>query len=361
MKKKKGKVFIGCTDIASFIEDWDYGLKENGYDTIKVIKKKQHVIQSSAYDICIEDLENKINLIPPRLISKRIRKFWHFLVNKCLWVYVLAKCDTFIFIWEGISSSLEHDYIRLKRHKKKIITLFVGSEVRSSELFAQELNKAGVPVTDSFIKAIATRGGAAKLKPKRVSTAERYSDLTLGQKNYMQLSTKDYVELYIPIQVSRFSPAQKQRKIPKIVHAPSHREIKGTAIVEKVISELRDEGLAFDFQMIENVPHKAALELYRDCDIVIDQLNIPGGGKLCYETLAMSKVVLSNMAYENYNMHLPDSCPVVDVNPETLKETLRSLITNVEMRDSIAQQSLAYTKEYHDAGLVVARVMERLK
>jgi len=45
---------------------------------------------------------------------------------------------------------------------------------------------------------------------------------------------------------------------PLVIHAPSNPAVKGTAYVLKAVEALRDEGLAFDFQLVHGMSHDEA-------------------------------------------------------------------------------------------------------
>ena len=88
-------------------------------------------------------------------------------------------------------------------------------------------------------------------------------------------------------------PEPRRKERPLVVHAPSRRQLKGSEFVIKAVETLKDEGIDFDFLLIENIPNAEAIEQYRRADIVIDQLLVGWYGVLSMEAMAMEKTVIA--------------------------------------------------------------------
>jgi hypothetical protein len=351
-----GKVFIGLSDIASFINDWDYGFKSNGLETIKGSLHYQAQIQNSKLDFVIQKKMDKVGFFRPGRISVRFKPWYDKKVRAYYLRKMIKQCDIFVFIWNSFNSDYS-DYQILKKHGKKIITIFVGDDVRWEPSMRQEFINAGLPIFEYKDYDYSKNSLIARLKLLR--TAEEYSDIILGQPNYMQLALRDYENLNIPIIANDYIEKKAQRLRPIILHAPTSLG-KGTKEVEIVIQRLKREGFDFEYKRIENVPREKALEVYSDADIIIDQIQLPGGGKLAHECLAMGKIVLSHMAHNKYNQKKPIDSPIVDVRAENLYEELTCLIPNLNLRNEIASQGRIYIEKYHDPIIIVSEILRKL-
>ena len=115
-----------------------------------------------------------------------------------------------------------------------------------------------------------------------------------------QLQLRPYFRWHMMVDSTKYEITKAQQKKPLIVHAPSNRKVKGTQYILDAISLLKGNNFEFDFMLVENMKFEDALNIYKSSDIVIDQLFIPGSGKLATECLAYGKIVLSRMNYENY-------------------------------------------------------------
>jgi hypothetical protein len=166
------------------------------------------------------------------------------------------------------------------------------------------------------------------------------------------------------IEVANIAPAvpSAEKKRPLIIHAPSSRRRKGT---EHVVAAV--EGLDADFRVVEGLTHDEAFELYREADIVVDQLNAGWYGVFAIECLALGKPVVTFLldeavrrTEEAYGVEVP----VVSATAETLREQLRPLVDDAALRHRIGAASRAYAEQLHDidkiAGELVA-LYERIR
>jgi hypothetical protein len=353
----KKKVFIGLSDIASFIDDWDFGFKANHFKSLKGSIHYQPSVQNSKLDFVIKKQQDKVGFFKPRRISSKFKPWWDARVSDYYLHKAINECDIFIFFWESFNADFS-DYKLLKQKGKKIITVFVGDDVRWESAMKQEFLKYDLPIIEYENYNRSIKGLGNKLRFLR--TAEKYSDIILGQPNLMQLALKPYFNLHIPIISKNYIEKHEQRLKPVIVHAPTSVG-KGTKHIEPVIERLKNEGLDFEYQRIQNVPRAKALEIYNNADIILDQVLTPGGGKLAYEGLAMGKIVLTLMAYNAYDQQKPSECPLVDVRAENLYDTLKQLIPDVNLRTQIALKGRSYIEKYHNPIEIVRKLLRDLE
>jgi hypothetical protein len=231
---------------------------------------------------------------------------------------------------------------------KKIITAFWGSDVRHWYAFAEEMRSLGVEseVSPFFQYARERSGGSFMDKQRTIRVAESYSDLIISQPDCGQLQTRAYMRSHVPLDLSQYEFSVPARARPLILHAPSVPEAKGTDIILQVIDDLRDEGLSFDFQRIENMPNGELRSLLSRSDIVIDELFSATVGALSAEAMATGNVVL--VRYMADYCKIPDGCPAINVNKFDLKEKLKKIIVDVEERKQLAMQGRKYVETVND-------------
>ncbi|HJX49589.1 MAG TPA: hypothetical protein VJ375_17255 [Gaiellaceae bacterium] len=160
------------------------------------------------------------------------------------------------------------------------------------------------------------------------------------------------------VEVAKIAPAipsaDKQR--PLIIHAPSSRRRKGT---EHIVAAV--EGLDADFRVVEGLTHDEAFELYREADIVIDQLNAGWYGVFAIECLALGKPVVTFLleeavrrTEEAYGIEVP----VISATAETLRERLRPLVADAALRHRVGAASRAYAERLHDIDAIAGELIE---
>ncbi len=143
---------------------------------------------------------------------------------------------------------------------------------------------------------------------------------------------------------------------PLVVHAPSNQIIKGTRFLEQAVSELREEGIAFDYQRITQMSNAEAARWYAKADIVVDQLLVGWHGIVTLEAMALGKPVV---AYLRDDLLDDPLCPpVVNANPDTVKAALKALITDSDRRREIGEAGRRFVETHHAAGVVVQQQLE---
>jgi hypothetical protein len=157
-----------------------------------------------------------------------------------------------------------------------------------------------------------------------------------------------HADVVLPgIEVSQIEPAPpSDRKRPIVLHAPSSRKRKGT---EHIVAAV--EGLDAELRVVEGLTHDEAFELYREADIVVDQLNAGWYGVFAIECLALGKPVvtfLHDEAVRRTEEAYGTKVPLVPTTKETLRESLRPLVEDVALRQRIGAASRAYAEQVHD-------------
>ena len=152
------------------------------------------------------------------------------------------------------------------------------------------------------------------------------------------------------------SPPSGRRR-PMVVHAPSSRRRKGTDHVLRAC-----EGLDVELRIVEGVHHEEALALYRDADIVVDQLNAGWYGLFAIECMALGKPVLTFL-HDEAVRRTEDAygvqVPIVNTTHDTLHERLAELVAMAPTeRNEIGRASRAYVERVHDLEHVTDRLVE---
>jgi len=111
----------------------------------------------------------------------------------------------------------------------------------------------------------------------------------------------------------------------RVVHAPNHREFKGTRYLQSAIQELRAEGVAIELVLVEKMPNEQALRIYRSADLIFDQCMIGFHGYFALEAMALAKPVMCFIRKPNEYLLAPDECPLIQTSLATLKADLRNL------------------------------------
>lgn len=262
----------------------------------------------------------------------------------------ITENDIFHFHF-GTSLTLNNsDLPILKNLKKKTIMHYWGSEIRQKSIAST--NNPYVVVKDENEKKIIEN-------IKRISSCVEHCIVA-------DLELKQYIQNYYPsihflrtaIDLNNYSFVgvnnSTKRKI-KIVHAPTHAEGKGSRFIVDAIERLNSE-FVFDFQLIQGMKHAEAKNVYREADLIIDQLCTGTYGVLAIESMALGKPVISYLNEEYLESYPAKELPIINANPDTIYDVLKQCLKNREKLVGVGLQGRRYIEKYH----AVDRVIDEL-
>ena len=148
----------------------------------------------------------------------------------------------------------------------------------------------------------------------------------------------------------------------RIVHAPTHRRVKGTDLILEALEALKEEGFAFELILVEGLSQAEARTRYEQADVLIDQLFAGWYGGLAVELMALGKPVLVYLREEDLHF-IPEQMradlPFINANPFTVKDRLREVLGMPrEALVDLAQRSRAYVERWHDPKQIAALVAD---
>lgn len=133
----------------------------------------------------------------------------------------------------------------------------------------------------------------------------------------------------------------------RFVHLPNHdRKLKGTKYIEQACFELIDEeDYDIDLKIIEDKPHKVALQAIKESDVVIDQLLIGWYGMAAVEAWVMRKPVICYIRTDLYEKY---EVPVKFSTPQMIKCTIRHLASHPESCKLWGERGRKWVETVHD-------------
>ncbi len=358
-------VCLASTDIASQFKDLRRSFNLLGYDVktyvhkipdSKIIAKDNYdYIGNNSFPFFFKKLIGSSGILGRicNFIARKVRPYFITSIIDTL----IDDCDFFIFLSSSLTENLD-DLKKIKIKNKKIFFIFCGDDARWYFSMKQEFLANGLqPVSYEQDYSYNTR--ALNFRLQAIRKAEKYADFIFSKREQAQLQIRPFYHFPMTVFLSDFNTqVTHQRLIPKVLHAPSSPNIKGSEYVIDAFKRLETEGVSFTPILLENIPNQEILKIIEDADIVIDQLLIPGGGKLSTEALAYGKVVLSNMSYGNYYQGVNiDNCPIIDVCPNTIYDVLKNTILDLNFRTSLSMQGKKYVEQHLDTTILVKKIV----
>ncbi|MGI9328481.1 MAG: glycosyltransferase [Pseudomonadales bacterium] len=246
------------------------------------------------------------------------------------------------------------DLLLLRLLNKKLIMNFRGSEVR---LHSQFKSRSPFNYVDENPDELVEKFPEASQR-KLISLTSSLCHHVIVPDPELQSYVPNATVVPRSIDLRQWAPSPMAAKDrPLVVHAPSRRAVKGTDSILAAVEQLQQEGLNFDFKLVEGLTNAQARELYRDSDIIIDQLRIGWYGVLAVEGMALQKAVISYVR-DDLAHHLGDQPPIAIANPESIKPVLMRLINSQDERSRLAERGRRYCEATHDAKIVAEQLIE---
>jgi glycosyltransferase involved in cell wall biosynthesis len=192
----------------------------------------------------------------------------------------------------------------------------------------------------------------------KLRSAEKYADLIYSVPDQMGLAIAGYNHLWIPIDASKFFFKNNKRKVPKVIHIPSEPYLKGSDVIMKSLSELKEEGLKFEIEYKSKIPHNEVKKLLEEADILVDEIIFHGPGVLGLEAMASGCAVSTNHLTEYSTVFNP---PVWSINKNNIKEKLRLLIENYELRQELINSGVNFVREFNNPTKIVNDILRNLE
>jgi hypothetical protein len=148
----------------------------------------------------------------------------------------------------------------------------------------------------------------------------------------------------------------------RILHAPSHRMVKGTDQILAALEELKADGCEFELLLVEGMSNAQAREVYVRADVLVDQLFAGWYGGLAVELMALGKPVLAYIREEDLGFIDPEmrkELPIVQATPQNVKDVLRGVL-ETPRRDLVAlgRRSRAFVERWHDPMRIAAQIKQ---
>lgn len=262
------------------------------------------------------------------------------------------------FIYRAYSAMLEFaDLALLKRSGKAVFMTFQGDDARQGDFC-----RANFDVT--WAKRLPFDyydPEDDKAKRRRIAIIDRYVDgmYSVNPDLLYVLPERARFIPYASVDLRMWMPKQRpDARTLRVLHAPTHRILKGTDVILDAVDRLKRAGERFEFVMVENVKHKDARELYESADLAVDQLFGGWYGGFAVEMMALGVPVICHMRPEDLRFlpaEMRSEMPIIATHPATFCDVLRKWIRapRSEVRQ-IGARSRAYVERWHDPVKIAA-------
>ncbi|MBM7631565.1 glycosyltransferase family protein [Geomicrobium sediminis] len=263
----------------------------------------------------------------------------------------LKEFDVFHFHFGESFFPDRRDLETIKKANKKMIVHHRGSEVRMLKK-AQSFNNPYVRVKKSWPED--------KVKSNLEFLSHYFDQAIVNDYELYYYVEPYYKSIHVvphTMDLSKYTPTYpKDHERPLVVHAPSRRDTKGTQYVLPVLEKLKDEGVAFDYELVEGKSHEEALDIYKKATVIVDQLQLGAYGHLSMEAMALGKPVICYIRDDLVKKY-PKDMPIVSADPKNFETVLRSFLKNSDQYQAIGKAGRSYAEHYHSFDSVANKLI----
>lgn len=279
------------------------------------------------------------------------------------------------FVYVSDSGFLNHigdarrtEFAFLKKHGKKIVCYFTGSDIRSLALMEQRATQTGLPNISTYIKETERSLGTPAYEAARrelAAVSDQYADMMFNaevdQQSYLTRSSERYVYFYPDEEITDDFSKFDDTSVPVIVHAASSPVIKGTQLVRAAIAELRAEGREFEYIELLRQPHSEVKSALARAHIVMNHFFGETPAVFGVESLAAGCVVLMR-ADEDVEPMLPpgsNTAWIVTLHFELTKH-LRDVLDHPELWRAQAEAGTQWVRDAAAVSVTGAFLRDKL-
>jgi len=250
----------------------------------------------------------------------------------------------------------------LRRLGKGIVVTFQGDDARQGDVAARlsEASPVGEVEAGYYDPKVDARKRAA------IASFDRFADriYALNPDLLRVLPSRARFLPYAHVDPREWKPPPPRPKgrVPVVVHAPTHRGVKGSRFLFAAAERLRAEGVAFELRLIEGLSHPEARKAYEEADLFVDQLLVGWYGGVAVELMALERPVLCFLREDDLRFvpaPMREEIPVVRTTPATVYEVLKEWITaSPERRAEQGRRGRRYVERWHDPARIAADLVQ---
>ncbi len=197
---------------------------------------------------------------------------------------------------------------------------------------------------------------ALEIKKRKIQKVSKYADhifaLNPDLLHYLPKGTT-----FLPYTISNWDNIkvvkQEIKKTIKIVHSPTSRDFKGSQFIINGLELLKKKYNNIEVKIIENIPHKEALQLYKEADLVIDQVLIGWYGAFGVEVMKMGKPLAVYIREDDLKFIPKEMAKelkeaIINISPFNIVEELSKYIDNINLLKLKSQAGVEYSNKWHN-------------
>lgn len=384
------KIFLGLTEVSGYYSHLKKGFDELGVYAVHVplqahrFRYDEEVPSHFFVKWARYCVTKRVSLQNPNAVQKL---FWFAsvaLTRLVLFVWAVFTFD--VFILGGGSSFFSFRELPLLRLLgKKVIYTFFGTDARPAYLdgfftpdqigfkwpLPRAADRPSAGNDEARRRIMAEAQLAATLKRKAgVRAAERYANAVICGPSFAQFMTRDFINFFIigiPLNIDTPACAEIRAaaRRPRILHAPSQNEGKGTALIRRAIANLEQKGIDVEYVEISDRPNEEVIGEIRRCDFVIDQVysDTPIAGFATEAAFHGKPAIVGSYYSDLIKEQMVEELipPSLFCHPDALERSIETLASDINFRRELGERAAVFVRNKWRAKEVAARYLRLIR
>jgi hypothetical protein len=283
-----------------------------------------------------------------------------------IFLWALPRFDVFIF---GTFTTFFgfKELPLLKRLNKKIVYVFLGTDVRPSYLSGNEIIRLRQRLGDGYLTALRD---ATREKKRKLGIVERYADHVISYPSYAQLQSRDFISHAVtgfPMEARAGESENASLGCDgvRILHAPGFPEAKGSAAIREMVERIAARIPGVEYREVSGVPNKVVLEEIQRSDLVVDEVysDAPMGGLAAEAAFFRKPAVVGGYYASSFRRDIPpdDVPPSTYCLPEEMEATLAALVADAPRRAELGRRAQEFIRERWNTADVAGRYLAMIE
>jgi len=353
------RVFLGLRETAGYYRGLRDGFRELGVQVTHVdLSADPH-----GYNNPASRLHRACRWVARKRLAARqpMRAAWA-VAQGCLATLVLCSAiprhDAFIFgTPHRFMASLVYPLLRLLG--KRVISVYHGTTVRPPYLNAKYVGGDG-PISVRILKRETDRAVSG------LRAAERWSHYVVNHPPTAQFAAQGFVD-FLTLGIPYRFPAGTQfvharAEVVRVLHAPSDRVAKGSALIRSAVEEARAEVSTIEYVEISGRQHSEVVEEMHRAHLVVDQAysDQPMPGFAAEAAAHGLPVIIGSEDWVGATYGIPPSAvpPTIQVHPSEIAKTIADLASNSERRKRSGAAGEKFVRDRWSPAAVASRFMK---
>jgi hypothetical protein len=240
-------------------------------------------------------------------------------------------------------------------NEKKIIFTYNGCDARQKYKTIQRIRIAPCFEDDCY-SGICNSGAMDKMREKRIGIVSKYAHHIFAVNPDLLYFLPETISSFLPYSIASWQEIQNvpykiNRKI-KVVHSPTNRSAKGSKYIIQALENLKKR-YSLEIVLVEKVSNREALEIYKQADLVVDQVLAGWYGGLAVEAMKTGRPVAvfireDDLKFIPEKMAIDLRSAVINLNPLNIERVIEEHLQSPQLLYQKSEAGLEYVHKWHD-------------